>query len=321
MAIRPAVSGPRSMRSMGVLHERTDGTSLVFDRNRAGYSRPPRDGRTGSCISTSAGPCIRSTRSSSTRSRTGSATATCTPVWATPRRPPSASSSSATRSAKPAPEPNSSPRGRSPARGYVRLSSPRIGDDVDLIHSAQFMLRNPPQALRGRFRTGGRLRALPAARAHAAVGARTTPARHPRRPLQAPAALVGRGSRRAPERRRRQRRAQGHDASGRRSVPRQRHPKTRGEGPLRVLFVGTAFYEKGGVEAVRAATRARERPARPDQLRPRRLRDAGRESPSTSRPAATWSSACTPSATCCCSRATWTRSATSCWRRWRTACR
>jgi glycosyltransferase involved in cell wall biosynthesis len=33
-------------------------------------------------------------------------------------------------------------------------------------------------------------------------------------------------------------------------------PKPRGDGPLRVLFVGTAFYEKGGVEAIRAATRA-----------------------------------------------------------------
>ena len=29
--------------------------------------------------------------------------------------------------------------------GYVRLSTPRIADDVDLIHSAQFMLRNPPK--------------------------------------------------------------------------------------------------------------------------------------------------------------------------------
>ena len=29
--------------------------------------------------------------------------------------------------------------------GYVRLSTPRIADDVDLIHSAQFLLRNPPK--------------------------------------------------------------------------------------------------------------------------------------------------------------------------------
>ena len=34
-------------------------------------------------------------------------------------------------------------------------------------------------------------------------------------------------------------------------------PKTRGDGPLRVLFVGTAFYEKGGIEALEAARRAK----------------------------------------------------------------
>ena len=34
-------------------------------------------------------------------------------------------------------------------------------------------------------------------------------------------------------------------------------PKTRGDGPLRVLFVGTAFYEKGGIEALEAAPRAK----------------------------------------------------------------
>jgi glycosyltransferase involved in cell wall biosynthesis len=32
-------------------------------------------------------------------------------------------------------------------------------------------------------------------------------------------------------------------------------PKTRGGGPLKVLFVGTAFYEKGAIEAVRAVAR------------------------------------------------------------------
>jgi glycosyltransferase involved in cell wall biosynthesis len=34
-------------------------------------------------------------------------------------------------------------------------------------------------------------------------------------------------------------------------------PQQRGGGPLRLLFVGTKFYEKGGVEAVRAVQRAR----------------------------------------------------------------
>lgn len=36
------------------------------------------------------------------------------------------------------------------------------------------------------------------------------------------------------------------------------HPRLRQPGPLRVLFVGTVFLEKGGVEAIRAVERARE---------------------------------------------------------------
>ncbi len=39
--------------------------------------------------------------------------------------------------------------------------------------------------------------------------------------------------------------------------PRAARPAERGSGPLRVLFVGTAFEAKGGVEAVRAIARAR----------------------------------------------------------------
>ena len=41
-------------------------------------------------------------------------------------------------------------------------------------------------------------------------------------------------------------------------VPRSDRPAARGAGPLRVLFVGTAFEAKGGVEAVRAIACARE---------------------------------------------------------------
>jgi glycosyltransferase involved in cell wall biosynthesis len=40
--------------------------------------------------------------------------------------------------------------------------------------------------------------------------------------------------------------------------PRVSHPAVRGTGPLRVLFVGTAFEAKGGVEAVRAVRSVRE---------------------------------------------------------------
>jgi glycosyltransferase involved in cell wall biosynthesis len=41
-------------------------------------------------------------------------------------------------------------------------------------------------------------------------------------------------------------------------APRVERPGERGSGPLRVLFVGTAFEAKGGVEAIRAVARARE---------------------------------------------------------------
>jgi glycosyltransferase involved in cell wall biosynthesis len=41
-------------------------------------------------------------------------------------------------------------------------------------------------------------------------------------------------------------------------VPRRDRPAVRGPGPLRALFVGTAFEAKGGVEAVRAIARVRE---------------------------------------------------------------
>ncbi len=46
---------------------------------------------------------------------------------------------------KHAPEPKRSPLGRSPAPATCGCSTPRIADDVDLIHSAQFLLRNPPK--------------------------------------------------------------------------------------------------------------------------------------------------------------------------------
>jgi glycosyltransferase involved in cell wall biosynthesis len=41
-------------------------------------------------------------------------------------------------------------------------------------------------------------------------------------------------------------------------VPRSDHPRKRAAGPLRVLFVGTAFEAKGGVEAIRAVRMAQE---------------------------------------------------------------
>jgi glycosyltransferase involved in cell wall biosynthesis len=139
--------------------------------------------------------------------------------------------------------------------GYVRLSSPHVRDDVALIHSAQFLLRNPRHPYVADFeqvgvfslyqqialdRPWGRRRLvrailderckhlLPwsdAARDgllkvadDEAVAAKTTTVRPAIRPAVAT-------------------------------------PHTRGDGPLRVLFVGTAFYEKGAIEAVRAIAR------------------------------------------------------------------
>ena len=159
--------------------------------------------------------------------------------------------------------------------GYVRLSTPRIGDDVDLIHSAQFMLRNPPKPYVVDFEQVGvfslyQQLALTRPWARERLRRAILDDRCKHLLPWSDAARDG-----LLQRRRRQRRAQGHDAAARRSAPRSPRPKTRGDGPLRVLFVGTAFYEKGGVEAIRAATRARERPARRHQLRPRRLRRAG----------------------------------------------
>ncbi len=107
------------------------------------------------------------------------------------------------------------------------------------------------------------------------------------------------------------------------------HPARRSDGPLRVLFVGTKFFEKGGVEAIRAVEQlsslARRAPRRA-QLRAGRVEGPARRapdrSPRTARAAgASWSSASTPRATSCCSPRTWTRSATWCSRPPPTACR
>jgi glycosyltransferase involved in cell wall biosynthesis len=139
--------------------------------------------------------------------------------------------------------------------GYVRRSSPRISPGAELVHSAQFLLRNPPTPYVVDFE-------------HVSVFA-----------LYQQFALT------RPWARERLRRAildprcahllpwsdaardgllnvvgdsVAHKVTTLRPAirPAVTTPKTRGEGPLRVLFVGTWFYEKGGVEAIRAATRA-----------------------------------------------------------------
>src|SRR3954451_9950449 len=137
--------------------------------------------------------------------------------------------------------------------GYVRRSTPRIGDDVDLIHSAQFFLRTrkpyvvdfeqlgqfalwQPRAydrpwardrLRRMIEDEHCKQLLPwsdAAKNGLFNVISTTPKITTVRPAIRPATDT---------------------------------PHTRGDGPLRVLFVGTAFYEKGGIEALEAARRAK----------------------------------------------------------------
>src|SRR4051794_30625504 len=144
--------------------------------------------------------------------------------------------------------------------GYVRMSRPRIRPGVDLVHSAQFLLAESPAPYVVDFehvsvftlyqrialeRPWARRRLvnailddrcrrlLPwsdAARAGllkvvgpeaaAAVAKRTTTVLPAIRPLVT-------------------------------------RPAERSRGPVRALFIGTKFYEKGAVEAVRAATRVR----------------------------------------------------------------
>ncbi|MDA0171298.1 glycosyltransferase family 4 protein [Solirubrobacter taibaiensis] len=139
--------------------------------------------------------------------------------------------------------------------GYVRLSSPRISGDVDLIHSAQFLLRNPPKPYVVDFEQVGvfslyQQLALtrPWARERLRRAILDDRCKHllPWSNAARDGLLNVVGD------------SVAHKVTTLRPAirPVVSTPKTRGEGPLRVLFVGTAFYEKGGVEAIRAATRA-----------------------------------------------------------------
>jgi len=143
--------------------------------------------------------------------------------------------------------------------GYVRLSRPRIPPGADLIHSAQFLLHDPPAPYVVDFEQVGVFSLYqqialerPWARRRLVNAILDDRCRHllpwsetARRGLLK---VVG------PEHR---------EAVAARATavlpairPAVGQPHTRGDGPLRVLFVGTAFYEKGAVEAIRAVKRA-----------------------------------------------------------------
>ena len=137
--------------------------------------------------------------------------------------------------------------------GYVRRSTPRIGDDVDLIHSAQFFLRTPKPYVVD-FEQLGQF-ALWQPRAFDRPWARDRLRRmiedeHCKQLLPWSDAardglfnVIG---------------ATAKVTTVRPAIrPAAEAPQTRGDGPLRVLFVGTAFYEKGGIEALEAARRAK----------------------------------------------------------------
>jgi glycosyltransferase involved in cell wall biosynthesis len=144
--------------------------------------------------------------------------------------------------------------------GYVRRSSPRIRDDVALIHSAQFLLRDPPKPYVADFEQVGVFTLYqqialerPWARRRLTDTILDDRCRH----LLAWSESARQGLLRVVEPARR-------DAVAARTTavlpairPVADRPRAR-DGGLRVLFVGTIFYEKGGVEAVRAVARARE---------------------------------------------------------------
>ncbi len=166
--------------------------------------------------------------------------------------------------------------------GYVRESSPRIKPDVDLIHSAQFLLRRPPAPYVVDFEQVSvfslyQQLALTRPWARGAIAPRD-----PRRALPPSAAVVGRGARRAVERGRRCG-AQGDDgpagdpARGRRAAEPRRGSAARPLRRDRVLREG-----RGGGDPRRAARG--ERPARPRQLRPGRLRGAAERDRPRARP-------------------------------------
>jgi glycosyltransferase involved in cell wall biosynthesis len=139
--------------------------------------------------------------------------------------------------------------------GYVRLSSPRIKDDVALIHSAQFLLRDPPKPYVVDFEQVGVF----------SLYQQIALERPWARERLVKAILDERCRRLLPwseSARAGLLKVAANDAVAAKTttlLPAIRQvaerPRTRGGGPLRVLFVGTAFYEKGAVEAIRAVAR------------------------------------------------------------------
>lgn len=136
--------------------------------------------------------------------------------------------------------------------GYVRRSTPRINPDVDLIHSAQFFLRTSKPYVVDFEQIGTfalwQPRALDRSWARDRLR-RMVEDEHCKHLLPwSDAARDGLFNVIGPTEKL---------TTVRPAIRAQTDtPRTRGDGPLRVLFVGTAFYEKGGVEAMRAASRA-----------------------------------------------------------------
>ena len=139
--------------------------------------------------------------------------------------------------------------------GYVRLSSPRIKDDVALIHSAQFLLRNPRHPYVVDFEQVGVFSLYQQAALDRPWGRR----RLVKAILDERCKHVLPWSDAAREGLLKV--ADNDEVAAKTTTvlpairPAVDAPHTRGDGPLRVLFVGTAFYEKGAVEAVRAISR------------------------------------------------------------------
>jgi glycosyltransferase involved in cell wall biosynthesis len=145
--------------------------------------------------------------------------------------------------------------------GYVRVSTPRIGAGADLVHSAQFLLRNPPAPYVVDFEQVGVFALYqqialerPWARRRLVQAILDDRCRHllpwSETARQGLLKVVGERDRAV--------------VAARTTAvlpairPAVERPRTHEGGALRVLFVGTAFYEKGAVEAVRAVAKARE---------------------------------------------------------------
>jgi glycosyltransferase involved in cell wall biosynthesis len=138
--------------------------------------------------------------------------------------------------------------------GYVRRSSPKIPHDVDLVHSAQFLLKRPPApyvvdfehvAVFSLYQQLALTR--PWARARLKRAILDERCRH----LMPWSDAARNGLLELID-------GVEHKVTTVRPAirPVVEQPRSRGEGPLRVLFVGTAFHAKGGVEAIRAAGKA-----------------------------------------------------------------